>query len=81
MSLNVALVGDYNEEVLAHKAIPLAIDLASDSLGLVTKFNWISTDSVNLSLVNNYDAIWCVPGSPYKNMNGAYVMGQCVGHL
>jgi len=71
MSLNVALVGDYNEDVLAHKAIPLAIDLASDRLGLVTKFNWISTDSVNLSLVNNYDAIWCVPGSPYKNMNGA----------
>ena len=71
MSLNVALVGDYNEDVLAHKAIPSAIDLASDNLGLSTVYNWISTESVNLSLINNYDAIWCMPGSPYKNMNGA----------
>ncbi|MCL5028994.1 MAG: hypothetical protein M1480_08250 [Bacteroidetes bacterium] len=71
MKLTIALIGDHNENILAHKAIPLAIDLASNSLGILTEIQWISTDEIDPNTLGNFDAIWCVPGSPYKSMNGA----------
>ena len=43
MNLSIALIGDYNEEVIAHKAIPQSIDLASKSLGFDSNTQWIST--------------------------------------
>lgn len=66
-TLRIALVGDYNPDVIAHKAIPLAIDDAAAVLDLTADYDWLATPELTSSedLVG-YDAIWLVPASPYK---------------
>jgi len=71
MKLSIALIGDYNEEITAHKAIPLSIDLASKSLGFDSTIKWISTPDCQTQDLKEFDAIWCVPASPYESMTGA----------
>ena len=41
--LRIALVGDYNPDVIAHKAIPLAIDDAAAVLELPVRYEWLAT--------------------------------------
>ena len=70
--LRIALVGDYNADVLAHQAIPLAIDDAAAVLDIAVRYDWLHTTAVqsddNLA---DYDAIWVVPASPYQHTEGA----------
>ncbi|NBC99360.1 hypothetical protein GV764_10040 [Atlantibacter hermannii] len=72
--LRIALVGDYNASVLAHKAIPLAIDDAAAVLNLDVDYDWLHTTEVKSGedLVG-YNAVWVVPASPYQNEDGALV--------
>ena len=44
--LRIALVGDYNPDVVAHKAIPLAIDDAAAVLELPLRYDWLSTSEI-----------------------------------
>lgn len=73
-TLRIALVGDYNPAVVAHQAIPLALDNASEYVGVTADYDWLATPEVTSpeDLVG-YDAIWCVPASPYKNEEGAFL--------
>lgn len=73
-TLRIALVGDYNPDVIAHRAIPLAIDDAAAVLGLEADYDWLATPEVTSAddLVG-YDAIWVVPASPYRNTEGAFI--------
>lgn len=73
-TLRIALVGDYNPEVIAHQAIPLAIDDAAAVQNLTADYDWLATSEINSAedLVG-YDAIWVVPASPYKNPEGAFI--------
>ena len=71
-TLRIALVGDYNAGITAHQAIPLAIDDAAAVLELVADYDWLSsTEITSTEDLVGYDAIWVVPGSPYKNIEGA----------
>jgi len=70
----IALVGDYNKDIVAHLAIPSALQLASESLDLDITWSWVDTSKINsdnLSCLSEFSAIWVVPGSPYLNMEGA----------
>lgn len=71
-TLRIALVGDYNHKSVAHDAIHLAIDDAAAALGVTADYDWLETQEINSEedLVG-YDAIWVVPGSPYKKTEGA----------
>lgn len=72
--ITVALVGDYSPSVLAHKAIPLSLELVGRHHALDLRWAWIPTNSVvreTASMIANFDAVWCVPGSPYENEDGA----------
>lgn len=71
-TLRVALVGDYNSTVIAHQAIPLALDNAAEYVDVTVDYDWLPTPEVTSpeDLVG-YDAIWCVPASPYQNEDGA----------
>lgn len=76
-TLRIALVGDYNHDVLAHQAIPLAIDDAAAVLDVTADYDWLATSEIRSAedLVG-YDAIWLVPASPYKNAQGAFLAAQ-----
>ncbi|MEM7208510.1 MAG: hypothetical protein AAF434_11865 [Pseudomonadota bacterium] len=72
--LRVALIGDYSESIVAHRAIPLALELAGKTLSRQIDAHWIETDALVIptdSQLTDYDAIWCVPASPYQNKNAA----------
>ena len=69
----IALVGDYNPSVTAHQAILRALDLASAELGLQVSADWVATGKIRDAAndLASYQGIWCVPASPYENMQGA----------
>ncbi len=72
MKKTIALIGDYSEKVIAHTAIPYALELANASLGSNVSWSWIET--ITLSNISDnlakYAAVWVTPGSPYTNMEG-----------
>lgn len=71
-TLTIGLIGDFDADVPAHQAIPLALRAAADSLGAAVAFEWVATDAIrNASRVAHFDGLWCVPASPYRSMGGA----------
>jgi CTP synthase (UTP-ammonia lyase) len=73
-TVRIALVGDHDPGVTAHRAIPGALELAGASLGVPVTWSWIGTemlaDGVTLPL-SAADGIWVVPNSPYRSEAGA----------
>lgn len=67
MQTRIALVGDYDSSVLAHQAIPRAIELAALALALPAESVWIRSDELGPDSLQGFDALWCVPFSPYRN--------------
>jgi len=71
--IQVLLIGDYSDSVIAHGAIPKALALAAHKLSIDFRYDWLATDQITSSnsiVAKNPDAIWCTPGSPYRNMQG-----------
>jgi len=71
MKIQIALIGDYNESVTAHQAIPSAIELAASALNIEVSYEWVSTESVDVGRLSQFHAIWCIPASPYHHREGA----------
>jgi len=68
--MKVLLIGDKDEAVIAHKCIPRALTLASKD----ATCEWLPTVEIQSAadIASQFpSAIWCVPGSPYVNMEGA----------
>src|SRR6185312_6148765 len=71
-STRIGLVGDYDANVTAHQAIPRALALAQAALGAPLEFHWLPTETIEGdAALAPFDAIWCVPASPYRSMAGA----------
>lgn len=75
MSATIALVGDYSREVTAHRAIPLALELAraATPAAAALTWPWIATRDLREASrdLAAFSAVWLVPASPYENMAGA----------
>ncbi|MGE8147273.1 CTP synthase C-terminal region-related (seleno)protein [Pseudomonas frederiksbergensis] len=70
--IRIALIGDYDPQVTAHQAIPIALGMAAEHSGLDVQFQWLATDQINADTpFNTFDGFWCVPASPYRNIDGA----------
>ena len=69
----LALIGDYRPQVVAHGAIPQALDLARKSTGRALEWDWIGTETLVDAprQLDAYAGVWCVPGSPYRSTDGA----------
>jgi CTP synthase (UTP-ammonia lyase) len=69
----IALVGDFSASVLAHRAIPLALDLARRELDAKLAWRWVRTRDIRDAARDLADctAVWVVPASPYENTDGA----------
>ncbi len=68
--MRISLIGDYQAEVTAHQAIPIALSLAAESLGVKLAYEWVATPKISQEVLASTDAIWCVPYSPYLNAEG-----------
>lgn len=76
--ITIGLVGDRSDSALAHQAIPLALENAAETLGIAAAYEWVPTERIkSASRVAAFDGLWCVPGSPYKNMEGALLAIRC----
>jgi CTP synthase (UTP-ammonia lyase) len=73
-TIHVGLIGDFNPEVTAHRAIPRALALAAEAEECQVASTWLATDRIRVGDREQFapfDGLWCVPGSPYASMAGA----------
>jgi CTP synthase (UTP-ammonia lyase) len=70
----IALVGDHSERHTAHRAIPLALELARARLGADISWEWVATRGISDrgQALAAFCAVWVVPASPYENPAGAF---------
>jgi CTP synthase (UTP-ammonia lyase) len=70
--IRVGLIGDHDPTVTAHRAIAKALELAARSVGAAVEPVWVATETIETrERVAPFDAIWCVPASPYRSTDGA----------
>ncbi|MGA5816597.1 CTP synthase C-terminal region-related (seleno)protein [Kitasatospora sp. NPDC094028] len=68
----VALVGDRSPAVRSHTRIPGLLDALAERDRLVLDAYWIPTeDAGGPGALHGFDAIWLLPGSPYRSEAGA----------
>lgn len=92
--MRIGLIGDRNDEVRAHRAIPVAIVRVGERLGVQVEEAWLPTSRIPLVpdyVLGALDGLWCVPSSPYASMeralaaiqfareNGVPFLGTCGG--
>jgi CTP synthase (UTP-ammonia lyase) len=71
-ALQIGLIGDRHDDVVAHRAIPLALGMAAEACGVVVEPVWVPTDQVgDGAALAEFDGLWCVPANPYRSMEGA----------
>src|SRR5579883_78854 len=73
MIVRVALVGDHDPAVTAHRAIPAALRIAAHRVGCELIPTWVHTATIDPagSRLAGFAAVWCVPASPYASTDGA----------
>ena len=70
----IALIGDHDPAVVAHRAIPRALALAANAAGPPADWAWVHTSTLvgdAAASLEMFDGVWCVPASPYANTDGA----------
>lgn len=78
----IGLIGDFDAEVVAHMAIPQVIQLASHDLGCQMEIEWIPASSLEKDYeqkLATFQALWTVPASPYKSMQGGSKVADIYG--
>jgi CTP synthase (UTP-ammonia lyase) len=71
--VRIALVGDFDPVVTAHRAIPEALRLSAQRLGVEVTAEWVHTTTIGATAneLAGHVAVWCVPASPYASTDGA----------
>src|SRR5260221_4876919 len=70
----IAVVGDFNPAIVAHQGVNASFALARRVNDEPIDPQWLGTESItshDKGTLQGFDGIWCVPGSPYRNANGA----------
>ncbi len=74
--IRIGLIGDHDNSVAAHVAIPRALNLAATFHNVSIETAWLSTDKLCIEELDDFDGLWCVPASPYRSTNGAILAIQ-----
>ncbi|WP_371575789.1 hypothetical protein [Streptomyces sp. NBC_01314] len=71
-SARLAIVGDRSPDVVSHSRIPLLLDALAGRDRLVLDAYWIPSGdaAADAGAVRGFDAVWVVPGSPYRSEAG-----------
>jgi CTP synthase (UTP-ammonia lyase) len=71
-SARLALVGDRSPDVVSHIRIPRFLDSLAERDRLVVDAYWIHSEdaAADPAAVRGFDAVWVVPGSPYRSEAG-----------
>jgi CTP synthase (UTP-ammonia lyase) len=75
--ITIGLVGDRSDTVIAHRAIPPALTMAARELGVEVEHEWVPSEEVtSVKRIASFDGSWCIPGSPYRSMEGVLLAIQ-----
>jgi CTP synthase (UTP-ammonia lyase) len=73
--IRVGMIGDYDPNLRFHIATDEALGHAAATLSASVETSWLPTPSLAKgsvgTILKEFDALWCSPGSPYKSMDGA----------
>lgn len=74
--VKVGIIGDYDpKKFFSHIPTNEALSHAASALTVSLDFTWLPTLSLvgqsRVTMLENFDALWCAPGSPYEGMDGA----------
>lgn len=70
--LRIGLIGDRDSRVIAHWAIPLALQQSLLPHSGTLRVDWLDTPRLAAGLpLHAYSGFWCIPGSPYLDTEGA----------
>jgi len=72
--VSIGIIGDYDAEARTHQVTNGAIAHAAAALGVQARVEWVETTRLAQAaagVLGNFDALWCAPGSPYRDMQGA----------
>ncbi|KNB51059.1 CTP synthase C-terminal region-related (seleno)protein [Streptomyces caatingaensis] len=68
----IALVGDRSPAVRAHTRVPGLLQSLAERDGLLLDAYWIPTEDAEVpGALGGFDAVWLLPGSPYRSEAGA----------
>ena len=72
-NVKIGIVGDFNPKYRSHIATNEAISHAGDAVGISVDVQWLPTKALEEqpATLEQFDALWCSPGSPYQSMEGA----------
>ncbi len=74
-TLAVGIIGDFDPKYPSHFATNEALSHAARAVSLSVDWSWLPTQSLDDKgsgmALEQFDALWCAPGSPYKSMKGA----------
>jgi CTP synthase (UTP-ammonia lyase) len=74
-TIRVGIIGDYNPDSRFHTATNEALKHVAKALSVPVDFKWLPTQSLEnksgWKTLEQFDALWCSPGSPYRSMDGA----------
>lgn len=71
-TLRIGLIGDRDSRVLAHWAIPLALQQSLLPHSGTLRVDWLDTPRLaDGAPLDHYAGFWCIPGGPYRNTEGA----------
>jgi CTP synthase (UTP-ammonia lyase) len=72
-TLRIGLIGDYQPEAIAHRAIPVALSRAAAVTGLALDVEWLATGALgrDAAPARACDALWAAPATPYADGDAA----------
>lgn len=70
--VRLGIVGDRDDRITAHRGIAAAWPLIARALDRELDARWLGTEAItDASVLQGLHGLWCAPGSPYRNMDGA----------
>lgn len=73
-SIQIGIIGDFNPDSEYHQATNRALSHAGGVLSAAVTCTWLPTPSLDqgaAETLEQFDGLWCAPGSPYQSTDGA----------
>jgi len=73
--VKIGIIGDYDpNKFFSHIPTNEALNHAASALAVSLDITWLPTlslvDQSRVTVLKQFDALWCAPGSPYESMDG-----------
>lgn len=71
MKVHIGIVGDFSADFEPHVVTNDFLGHAVTWSGFEVRYKWVETDRLTRRTLEEFDALWISPGSPYRDVEGA----------